>query len=351
MHVLGDVLCERLRVETAIAESSYERMVKDRGDCGLDFLPQPGGPGFWLYGVDPRARTAHGSCLIRLNFMAASLQPRPDAEVSGHLPLHLPIVGNLVGFAPWIVYWVLVGNVPFIVAAAVSLGIAVGALVIGRAKGAPGRTIEIGAVGTFLAIAVLTLLAGQSFLERWMQPLSNAAIFLVALTTVLIGKPFVRDFAQAGRPAAVIQSEVFRRITTRLTWLWVATFAGVTVSSSIPAIMQGDATILDTKTPLLFACYWVIPFSLLGLAALASRILSDQMTARVEDVVRKTTFVAYGEATIDELYYLAQQHADREVGAGQEAYDVKVGGMGTPLVGDDSRKSWPSTYKVRESRR
>jgi hypothetical protein len=25
--------------------------------------------------------------------------------------------------------------------------------------------------------------------------------------------------------------------------------------------------------------------------------------------------------------------------------------MGTPLVGDDSRHSWPSTYKVRQSRR
>ena len=260
-------------------------------------------------------------------------------------------MGILVCFAPWIVYWVLVGNVPFVVAAVVALGIAVAALVIGRADGGPGRTIEIGAVGTFLVIAVLTLSVGQSFLERWMQPLSNAAIFLVALSTVLIGKPFVREFAEAGRPAAVIQSELFRRITTRLTWLWVAAFAGMTVSSSIPPIVHGDATILDTKTPLLFVCYWVIPFSLLGLAALASRILSDQMTARVEDVVRKTTFVAYGEATIDELYYLAQQHADREVGAGQEAYDVKVGGLGTPLVGDDSRKSWPSTYKVRESRR
>ena len=74
------------------------------------------------------------------------------------------------------------------------------------------------------------------------------------------------------------------------------------------------------------------------------------MTAGVGDIVRKTSFVAYGEATIDELYYLAQEHANREVGAGQEAYNVKVGSMGTPLVGDDTRQSWPSTYKVRQSR-
>jgi hypothetical protein len=66
-----------------------------------------------------------------------------------------------------------------------------------------------------------------------------------------------------------------------------------------------------------------------------------------EDIVRSTTFVAYGEATIDELYYLAQEHANREVGKDKEAFEVKVGGKGTPLVGDEERNSWPSTYKVR----
>jgi hypothetical protein len=259
-------------------------------------------------------------------------------------------VGILFGFAPWIVYWVLVGNVPFIVAASVALAIAVAGFVVGRAKRAPKRTLEIGAVGTFLVLTVLTLLLGQSFMEQWMQPLSNAGIFLVALTGVLIGRPFVREFAEADQPAGVVNSDMFGLITTRLTWIWVAAFAGMTISSSIPPIVQSDATILDTKRPLSFVCYWVIPFLLLGLAALASRILPDRMTAGASDVVRKTTFVAYGEATIDELYYLAQEHANREVGAGQEAFDVKVGSMGTPLVGDDTRQSWPSTYKVRPSR-
>ena len=122
------------------------------------------------------------------------------------------------------------------------------------------------------------------------------------------------------------------------------------MSSAIPPIVQGSATILDTKTPLSFVCYWVIPFSLLGAAALASRVLPDRMLAGIEDVARNTSFVAYDEATIDELYYLAQEHANREVGPGKEAYSVKVGGMGTPLTGDEARKSWPSTYKVRDKK-
>lgn len=161
----------------------------------------------------------------------------------------------------------------------------------------------------------------------------------------------MREYAAAELPSDVVNTELFKRMTMILTWIWVAAFAGMTLSSLVPPIVESDATILDTKTPVSFMCYWVIPVSLLGLAALASQLLPTRMLAGIDDVVRETSFVAYDEATIDELYYLAQEHANREVGPGKEAYNVKVGGMGTPLTGDEARKSWPSTYKVRDKRR
>jgi hypothetical protein len=259
-------------------------------------------------------------------------------------------VGILFGFAPWIVYWVLVGNVPSLIAALVALALAVVGLAVSRATRIPARPLEIGAVATFLVLTAATALLSPSVIERWAQPVSIAAILLVVLIGVLTGKPFVHEFIAAGQPPGVVDSDLFGQVTTRLAWIWVAVLGGMTVSSVIPPIVLRDATILDARTPLSYVCYWVIPFSLLGLAALATKILPDVMTAGAGDIVRKTTFVAYDEATIDELYYLAQEHANREVGAGHEAYDVKVGGMGTPLVGDEGRQSWPSTYKVRQSR-
>ena len=256
----------------------------------------------------------------------------------------------LFGFAPWIVYWVLVGNVPFAVAGLIALVIAVAGVAIGRAAGKQWHLLQIGAVATFLVLTVLTFALGDSFNQRWILPLSFAGIFLLALVSVPVGKPFAHEFAAAEQPEDVIKTELFGRIVGLLTWLWIAAFAGMSVSSAIPPIVDGKATILDTRTPLSFVCYWVIPFSLFGLAALALRLLPDRMLIGIDDIARETSFVAYDEATIDELYYLAQQHADREVGAGKEAYNVKVGGMGTPLTGDESRKSWPSTYKVRDKR-
>lgn len=261
-------------------------------------------------------------------------------------------MGILAGFAPWIVYWVLVGNVPFAVAVLAALAVAVLALVASRIRHSTASSLEIGAVATFAVLAVLTFTLSQTFMEQWIQTLSSAGILLVALIGVLIGKPFVREFAEIDQPAEVVKSELFERITTLVTWIWVAAFAVMTVSSAIPPLVQHDATLLDTLTPLSFVCYWVIPFLAVGLAVLAGRVLSDRMVAAAlsPDVVRRTTFVAFRELAIDELLYLAKEKADREVGAGMEAYAVQVGGQGTPLTGDESRESWPATFKVRERR-
>jgi hypothetical protein len=260
-------------------------------------------------------------------------------------------VGILFGFAPWIVYWTLVGNVPFLVAVLVALAIAVAGLVVGRITGTLGQTLEIGSGTTFLIVTAVTLLASPAVVQRWALPLSTAGILLVTLVGTLTGKSFVHEFAAAGQPPGVVDSDVFGQITSRLTWIWIAVFAGMTISSSIPPIVWTDASIQDLGSPAAYVCYWIVPFSLLAVGALATKVLPDLMTAGAADIERKTTFVAYHEATIDELYYLATEHASREVGAGQEAYAVKVGSKGTALVGDDSRHSWPSTYKVRQARR
>jgi hypothetical protein len=259
-------------------------------------------------------------------------------------------VGILFGFAPWLVYWTLVGNVPFLVAASVALAISVVGLAAGRITRTLGRTLELGSGATFLVVTAVTLLASRSVVQRWVLPLSIAGILLVTLVGLLIGKSFVHEYAAAGQPPGVVDSDVFGQISARLTWIWVAVFAGMTVSSSIAPIVQTDASIVDARSPVAYIGYWVIPFSLLALGALATKVLPGLMTAAAGDIERKTTFVAYHEATIDELYYLATEHANREVGAGQEAYAVKVGTKGTALVGDESRQSWPSTYKVRQAR-
>lgn len=253
---------------------------------------------------------------------------------------------------PWIVFWVLVGNVPIAAAALTALAIALLSFVIARVNGTPTHTLEIGAIGTFAPVTVLTFALSESLLERWVLTLSVVGVLAVALVCALGGVPFVRELATTGPPTDVTRSEPFGKMRTRVAWIWVGGFAVMAVSSAIPPIILRDNMILDSQNALSVICYWIVPFASLSLAALASRTLVDRVTAAAADpgVVRRTTFVAFRELAIDELYYLAREKVEREVGAGMEAYDVNVGGAGTPLTGDESRESWPATYKVRERR-
>lgn len=255
----------------------------------------------------------------------------------------------LFGFVPWIVYWILVGNVPFDTSAVIALLVAL--VAFGVARGKSAGVLETGAVATFVVLTVLAFAGGPGFDRAWLLPLSNAGILLVAVVGVVTGKPIVEPSVAAGLPADVVKTDLFARIVSVLSWVWVGAFAAMTVSAAIPAIVDPDSAVYDAKSPLSYVCYWVVPALLLAAASLAAKVLSERMTVGIDDIERKTTFVAFAEAEIDQLMYLAQEHANREAGAGKEAYNVRIGGKGTPLVGDDTRQSWPSTYKLRDKRR
>lgn len=256
-------------------------------------------------------------------------------------------MGILLGFVPWAVYWVLAGNAPLLVAAAVALAVA--ATVLATCRDTPTRLLGIGAVATFTVLAVLAVPSlALDGAQRWALPLSFVGLLATLLTGMALGRSVVEAVAKADLPAAVVQTELFSPIVNRLTWIWLGALAAMSVSAVVPAIALSHASLGGARCPATYLCYWVIPFGILAGAVIASRILADRMTAGFDDAVRKTSFVAFIDLEIDQLYYLAQEHANREVGPGEEAYNVTVGTKPTPLLGDETRVSWPSTYKVRQ---
>ncbi len=64
-----------------------------------------------------------------------------------------------------------------------------------------------------------------------------------------------------------------------------------------------------------------------------------------------TSLVAYAGTAIGALYYLVQDHRNRDIGPGSDAYRVTAGGTGTPLTGAEPRTSPPANCKVRDIRR
>src|SRR3712207_3829122 len=127
-------------------------------------------------------------------------------------------------FVPWVVYWVLVGNVSFETAVLVAFALTI---VVGGSslpRGRRPKVLEIGSVVVFALLVALTFAGEETFLERWIQPLTNAGLFSIALASLLIGRPFTLEYARQQVPPEVAQLPGFRFINQVITAVWVAAF-------------------------------------------------------------------------------------------------------------------------------
>jgi hypothetical protein len=200
-------------------------------------------------------------------------------------------MGIVIGFIPWIVYWILLGNAPFTLAASIAFALTLLIQIVLRLRQEPTHTMDIGNLLVFAVLLVASLTVPQDVLERWLQPLSNLGLFLIALIGVLIGRPFVREYAVASVDEATARTSGFRTITNAMTWMWVVAFALMFVSSMIPPIVDGDATILDADNTLSIICYWVLPFTVLGIAGTISATFPPWFDKRSAEVDKRTAAV------------------------------------------------------------
>jgi uncharacterized membrane protein len=157
-------------------------------------------------------------------------------------------MGILLGFAPWIVFWVLVGNNTFQHAAWAALA----AAVIVNAKGLNKKNYKVLDIGTllfFLVQAVITLFAEPVWLETWTHFSGNAALLVISLISLLIGKPFTLQYAREQTPEEFWTTPLFYSINRNITLVWTAAFAVQTASSALTVIWPHHETWFS----------WIIP--------------------------------------------------------------------------------------------
>jgi uncharacterized membrane protein len=158
-------------------------------------------------------------------------------------------MGILFGFAPWIVFWVLVGNNTFQHAALAAFV----ASVIISARGLKQKNIKVLELGTvlfFLVLAVITIFAEPIWLEKWTHLLGNAALLLISLVSLVIGKPFTIQYAREQTPEEHWTTPLFYSINKNITLVWTAAFAVQTVSSALTVIWPHHETWFSWIIPL-----------------------------------------------------------------------------------------------------
>jgi hypothetical protein len=207
-------------------------------------------------------------------------------------------LGFVLGFLPWVLYWVLIGNVVFRLVVCLVLAVAVGSQVVSRLRRRPWRLFDLGSLVVFAILTLAAFVFADAILERWLPPLGNLGLFLVALLGLLVGRPFVWEYAVEFVGATTARSDRFRAVTTTMTWLWVAVFAAMTVVTMIPPLVDRAATIRDDTGLLSVLCYWVLPCVLLGLAAWASGLVPRWFESRSVPVEQREAEETPAVATV-----------------------------------------------------
>ena len=197
-------------------------------------------------------------------------------------------MGIVIGFIPWIVYWILVGNVPFTTAVTIAFAITLLITVLMGVRKQRIGSLDIGNLLVFTGLALAAFLVPDDVLERWLQPLSSLGLFLIALVGLLIGRPFVRDYALASVDAVTARTQGFKTITTAMTWMWVGAFGLMFGFAMVPPIVDGAATMLDMDDALSIVCYWVLPFTIVGIAGTISAVFPPWFDKRTAEVDKRT---------------------------------------------------------------
>lgn len=222
--------------------------------------------------------------------MTTSQQPGPQQAGNAQRPLGSHPV---VGFIPWILFWVIGGPSSWETAsiAALLASIFVAALSIDFrplvAWTAPGgqrggtrlnlrrlKLLDVATIAFFLAMtiaAVVTSRQDVAELDQYSQAISSGALGIIALGSIVAGHPFTVDYAREETPPQAWHTAVFKRINLILSATWAVVFLICAVLGW--AAQQGAAKGLRDWLN------WYIPIVLVFLAFRFTKWYPDQVRA------------------------------------------------------------------------
>ena len=196
----------------------------------------------------------------------------------------------VVGFIPWILFWVVGGPSTWETAAIAALAAAVLVLALSvdlgplAARTAPGagprqrldlshlKLLDVATVAFFAALTVAGIVTSRpdaAVLDRYAQTISSGALGIIALVSILAGHPFTVDYAREQAPPQYWHTPLFRRINQVLTGAWAAVFL-ICAALGFWAQQTGVKGLRDWLN-------WYIPIALIFLAFRFTSWYPDQV--------------------------------------------------------------------------
>ncbi len=139
----------------------------------------------------------------------------------------------IMTFLPWLAFWVLLSYGKLFTAIIIALAASVVAIVMEKMAGRSPKILQIGTLAVFVIFAAAAAFIDRAWLGHWIRLLSNTALTLIVLTSILIGKPFTIQYARESVPKEYWASDEFLRANFVITWVWFAAFVANTAASGL----------------------------------------------------------------------------------------------------------------------
>ena len=159
-----------------------------------------------------------------------------------------------LSFLPWIAFMTLADTYGVRWVALVSAAIAATVAARGGFK-----LLDLKSALFFVAVFAASFVVPEATLAAWAPTLGAAAIFLIVVITIAIGRPFTTPYAKRMTPPEVWDSPTFRRANLVISTGWAIGFGAalaVTIWSALTTLgrpwLQPTAQLASVLGPLLF---------------------------------------------------------------------------------------------------
>jgi hypothetical protein len=151
-----------------------------------------------------------------------------------------------VGFAPWIIYWVVADGPSTWMFGAICAVIS--ALILGVSAGRGGlRILEVVTIVFFVGVTIAGMVVGaedRDWMDRYATTLSSGVLAVMALGSLAF-VPFTAQYAPEPGPQQDWEKAAFRRTNRVLTLMWALVFALIAVLGYVA--VASPATVDWTK--------------------------------------------------------------------------------------------------------
>jgi hypothetical protein len=162
-------------------------------------------------------------------------------------------MGIFIGFAPFIIYSVLVSNNTFEEAAVAALITSIVLNGWSLLQGQRPKLLNLAMLGWFAILTVISLTGDDGWVAEWSYVISNVAIAAIILFTIVIGQPFTLEYAKETAPKELWDEPLFIKATRVIAWVWFLALVGMAISSYIATEQPADEMWWN----------WIVPIGLL----------------------------------------------------------------------------------------